>query len=481
MRFQGLKVFLFFTFINVLVHVYFINLPPCGSHVWRQCNTLGMSRNFATESMDILHPRIDRRNNSNGITGAHFPAYEWTLALISKAFGFSDLLARIYSLLIFSFGMFAFYMFLKQVEFDEKYSIIGPLILLSIPQNYYDSMNAMPDIMALTFALLSLYFLTKHYKSGKTRLFIIGIVLSALSGLIKFQFLIIPFSSIVYLKYNRNNISKTILGTAAVSLLVITWYLYAVELTNTNNLKEFGLWIKPISLKDVLKTVQGNLISDLPELLLGWPILLLMLFLLRKLRPINKIGVQVLIGFIGFALFYFMAIERMQHHSYYFMALLPFLVMMVLNLFSKSKLRFNLLVLFCGLNFIWAFARIIPSRWADGGKGIPEEFKNPEQRKALTNAMKSSKISLVGPDVSGCIFFYFINAKGYSFDNFDEIFENREQGTQFNEMRLNGMDRILIERTVSIDTKMDLIQDKRLIVRVGDFEVWSLPPIKTIE
>ena len=481
MRFKGLKVFLFFALVNGLLHAYFINLPPCGSHVWRQCNTLAMSRNFATESMDIMHPRIDRRNNSNGITGAHFPAYEWTLALISKAFGFTDLLARVFSLLVFTLGMFAFYLFLKQVEFDDRYAVIGSLMLLSIPQNYYDSMNAMPDIMALTASLFSLYFLTHYFKNGSIIHFVIGVLLAVVCGLIKFQFLILPLSSIVYLRYNKKEIIFLTIGALIVSLTVVFWYLYAIELSNSNNLKEFGLWIKPISLSDKLKTVQGNLVSDLPELLMGWPLFVLFLALLRFIRPFTKLGFQILIGIVGFVVFYIVAIERMQHHSYYFMALLPFLVLMVLNLFLKSNINFRFLLLFCCLNFIWSFARIIPSRWANGGKGIPEEFKNTEQRNKLTKAMKSAKISLVGPDVSGCIFFYFINAKGYSFDNFDELFEKREHVSKFDEMRLNGLDRLLIDRTISNSENFKSIQGKRLIDRVGNFEIWTVSNLKAVE
>ena len=163
------------------------------------------------------------------------------------------------------------------------------------------------------------------------------------------------------------------------------------------------------------------------------------------------------------------------------MALLPFLVLMVLNLFLKSNINFRFLLLFCCLNFIWSFARIIPSRWANGGKGIPEEFKNTEQRNKLTKAMKSAKISLVGPDVSGCIFFYFINAKGYSFDNFDELIEKREYISQFDEMRLNGVDRLLIDRTISNSENFKSIQGKRLIDRVGNFEIWTVSNLKAVE
>ena len=95
--------------------------------------------------------------------------------------------------------------------------------------------------------------------------------------------------------------------------------------------------------------------------------------------------------------------------------------------------------------------------------------------------MKSAKISLVGPDVSGCIFFYFINAKGYSFNNFDELFEKREHVSKFDEMRLNGLDRLLIDRTISNSENFKSIQGKRLIDRVGNFEIWTVSNLKAVE
>ena len=95
--------------------------------------------------------------------------------------------------------------------------------------------------------------------------------------------------------------------------------------------------------------------------------------------------------------------------------------------------------------------------------------------------MKSAKISLVGPDVSGCIFFYFINANGYSFDNFDELIEKKENINQFDEMRLNGVDRILINRAVSNSENFKSIQGKRLIDRVGNFEIWTVSKLKAVE
>jgi hypothetical protein len=88
--------------------------------------------------------------------------------------------------------------------------------------------------------------------------------------------------------------------------------------------------------------------------------------------------------------------------------------------------------------------------------------------------MKASKISLVGPDVSGCVFFYITDTKGYSFNKFDEIFEERKQGSEFDQMLSSGLDKILIYKSDSTDRGMDLIMNKKLIDRVGNFEIWCI-------
>ena len=38
--------------------------------------------------------------------------------------------------------------------------------------------------------------------------------------------------------------------------------------------------------------------------------------------------------------------------------------------------------------------RIIPSRWMEGGKGIPEEFKNTEKRNSIIKSILTIKISI---------------------------------------------------------------------------------------
>ena len=48
-------------------------------------------------------------------------------------------------------------------------------------------------------------------------------------------------------------------------------------------------------------------------------------------------------------------------------------------------------------------------------------------------------------------------------------------------MRLNGVDRILINRAVSNSENFKSIQGKRLIDRVGNFEIWTVSKLKAVE
>ncbi len=477
MRLNTLKVFLLFFFFNLLVHLPFMNLPPSGSHVWRQCNTLAMSRNFAQESMNILESRIDRRNETNGITGSHFPLYEWTLAAIAGNSPDFEIIARYYSLFISSLIMLGFYLVLSAKGISGNYAITSSLLLLSVPQIYYDSINAMPDILALCFSVFALYTLLIFYQKEQLFYVFAALILCILAGMIKFQFLIIPASSIAFIKLNRKQIILTIGLVILTVLPVLLWYRYALDQIALNNLKEYGLWIKPVNSSVVLQTIGTNLISDLPELLTGWPLFAgLIIIGLRNLKKLryNKSTIMYLIWFFGFTIFYAIAIERMQHHSYYFMALIPLPVVLLLKGLINEKNGLKILVLICFLNYLWAFARVIPSRWSGDKRGIPSEFADKTSRLSIAASIPSGAKTIIGPDISGCVYFYFTGSKGYSFANPGELLELKGEKTLIEIARENGCRYLLVYSNEEMQSVLSQIGNKRLIKREGQIEIWYL-------
>lgn len=471
-----LKVLLVFFTFNCLVHLPFLHLPPSGSHVWRQCNTLGMTRNFAEESMNILEPRIDRRNETNGITGSHFPLFEWQLAGIYKISGEHYIVARLYSALIFSLAMLGMYALLLQLGIGIPLAIAGGFGLLSIPQLYYDSINAMPDIYALALAILAAVSIVLDSKDRQLKYSLSAVILATLGGLIKFQFLIIPFAFFSFYQRDRSHFIRMSIMAVAIVAPVVVWYRHAIALTQLNNLKEFGLWIKPISGAQKWLTIQSNLVSDLPELLLGYPLLLglVITIIYRKFTfKRTPLFYSLLLWALGFTVFYIVAIERMQHHSYYFMALLPmFIIVLAKGLSGHAKANVSM-YLIVALNMVWAGLRIIPSRWVESKRQIPHEFTEASTLEKIRACIPKGSKCLVGPDKSGCIYFYFTDTEGYSFEDPQELLSVKAEGPLMDIIYQSGVRYVICDHTEAMEAVMKHLPEWREYRAIGAFKIWT--------
>ena len=461
--------------LNTLFHLPFLSLPPCGDHVWRQCNTMAMSRNMYEHDGSLLAPTIDRRNATNGITGAHFPLYEWSLAQWSKLTSFNELNARCFSMLLFSCSMVFMYAILLFLGIPWMQALFGGILLMSMPQLYYDGINAMPDILALMFALCSWRCQLEMTKSPKFIWVFTAFLTALFCGLIKPQFLIIPFSN-AWLIVQKRSIKTVLYPALFLFMGIAIWYWYAHTLTAENNLKEYGLWIKPIGIETIVKTLFKNITSDLPELLLGWPlcIVLVTTLIAVKHKPyyLKQTSKWQLLAFL---LFYALAIERMHDHSYYFIAILPLVVLVVVTLLQNSSRPLLFIMLLSVTNLIWAGLRIIPSRWQSPHLDIPEAFNNRADRDTLTQLLKGSHHCLVGPDVSGCVWFYFTHSKGFSFEHAEELFEHNGNGTWQRDMSKFGIDYLLIDTSQHTQQNLlDHLPNKHLLKTVSGLSVWKI-------
>ena len=96
----------------IFVGAVLVRLPgafhPIDKASWRECDLGSVSRNFATEGMDVFYPRIDWRGDGPGFAEMELPLYSFLTALTYKAFGMNDALGRFWSLL-FSLGTLFFF------------------------------------------------------------------------------------------------------------------------------------------------------------------------------------------------------------------------------------------------------------------------------------------------------------------------------------------------------------------------------------
>lgn len=481
-----LKTFLYLFLINLVLHLPFVHLPPAGNHMWRQCNTIAVAKNFAYENSNIFKPRIDRRNETNGVTGMPFPIYEWTLGIGIKIFGFSDVLVRLYALLISTIALFSIYLITFYVIKIKFWAWISSLIMLSLPEFYFHSINALPDTLAMSFALISLYCWIKlkdkinaNEKNNNHWYFIVlfGMFTAILAGLIKIQFLVIPFSSIVFFVKSKKNLYLILLCFFIAFLVNLLWYYYAINLTKSNNLKEFGLWVKPITFSEGFNTFIQNIMSDTPELLMGWPLFIVLILLsissFKKITFNTSVKHGLLWGFF-FLLFYLLGIERMKNHAYYFMALLPLISLFSVYLLYLNNIKKEYIYILLFLNLSWSMIRIIPNNWLSIDKQLPVEFIEKKYIQEFKNSIKPSDRVFIGPDKSGCIYFYFTNTKGFSFANEKELFELDNDTIKLNKVFFKQANKLIIK---DVKYEKKLLEDFPYVKyekNIGSFKVYNL-------
>lgn len=296
----GPRIVLFALIISALSHLPFINLGPRSVHVWRQCNTLAVARNFYQEDMDIMNPRVDRRLDTDGVTGMQFPSYEYIVALGYKAFGLHNWVHRLVSLLITFWGAIGMYLLAKLLLKHDVAAGFAALAYTFSPDLYYFGFSALPDILALACSVWGLFYFVRILEDQKIRNsdlpkfrnseflnFVASGFLITLAGLTKLQFLAIGFFIAPYILLNIDVAKKKVLplivfGITACAIPLL-WYRRSIELIKTSGLEDFGITFRPESdWKKGLNTIIQNITSDLPDLLLNYASFFYFLFFISS-------------------------------------------------------------------------------------------------------------------------------------------------------------------------------------------------------
>lgn len=279
--------------LNLLLHAPFFRLPPTAVHVWRQCNTMAVARNFYEEGMNILTPRVDRRNDTNGITGTQFPSYEWLVAGSYHVFGFHEMLPRLLNWLISLAGISAFYYLGRQVSGSAWVGAVGAWSLSWSPEVFFHSINALPDILALMASVVGLFWFGRWRETRQPLWLLLSLLAVALAGLTKLQYLAVgfPIAGFVIRDIGQRRYSGGQLVQLASYAVVavggpLAWYAYARDLIRTSGLADYGLKARPAaSVAAGLLTIRQNMLTDMPSVLLGFGTLGLLLVGLWRLAP----------------------------------------------------------------------------------------------------------------------------------------------------------------------------------------------------
>lgn len=210
--------------VALVLRLYKINTPLTDHHSWRQADTAAVARNFVHGRFDLLHPKYDDlsniqsgKYNPQGYRFVEFPLYNAIFAFFYKYLLLFPLemygrLVTIFFSLILIFILY--YLVLK--EEGRLAAFFSSLIFSIMPFFVFYSRVILPEMIAISLAFLSIFYLYLHSKNRKMIVslfniyYLISIIFLALSLLVKPTtiFYLLPLIYIFYQKFGLNLFKK---------------------------------------------------------------------------------------------------------------------------------------------------------------------------------------------------------------------------------------------------------------------------------
>ena len=428
------RIFLLCTIAStVLLHVFFIDMPPKSMHLWRQSHTLAVTRNFFEEEMNPMHPRVDNRFDTDGITGSQFPSFEIVLANIYQFTGEQYWVQRSYCLFLHILGIWGIFLLSYKLSSNLLMSNLVAWIYAWSPMLFYYAITALPDDLALPASIFGLYFFIAWFEKwvlNEARAsieMVLCLFFVTIAGLTKIQYLALGFFVATYVFMQRHHLKPFhwlafgLFGSIATSIS-ISWYIYARWLIQKSGLTDFGLGFNPVTdFSDGISILVSNLTSSLPELILNYASFIGLIaggyFLYKRNIGNSALRISFFVWAGVFVVYHLIELGQMRHHDYYMMPYLPILAIAsaygsfhLLN----TKYRVVALVLIV-IQPVLAFARIVPSRFNSEATGANKVFYDAPALEKLRHCVPNNASCIVGPDNSRAIYFYFLHKKGFGF------------------------------------------------------------------
>ena len=433
--------------ISFLMHFEHFPKELMSIHVWRQTQTQSTINNFYEEDMNILNPRRNDRGDGDGIFRMEFPLMQWLVAATYHLFGKHLIVTRIIMFIIGLFSVFGIYKLLLYLFRIETLAIIGAWTFNFSPAFYYYTINPLPDNLALCCSIWGLAFFFKYVSDQRLLSIILSGIFLSLGTLCKLPFIvyyIVPIVYFVYFIIKKGFEKKLFIRTIAMfswSIAPIAWYLTVIPQWHGNVIVK-GMLKNEDSFGKIFDSLWFNFSSTLPELLLNYGSTLLFVagfYFLFKRKAYKNVRFLMLLGLSIMVLVYFFfeinAIAKV--HDYYLFPFYPLLFSLVAygayHLLQLKKLFFRYLT--------WVLLIILPFacylrmevRWNPDSPGLNKDllvYKND-----IRDAVPDDALVVAGNDKSHYIFFYYIDKKGWGFqdDNLsaNELADNIRKGAQY--------------------------------------------------
>ena len=354
-----LFVFLLLAVFAALDYQTILFLPPQGFHFIRQTDCLSFVSNYYKNGYNFFEPHVYNLQSTNGKAACEFPILYFITAILYRLFGEHEFFLRLITVIIVSIGFFYLFRLLYEFLKDLTTAVTFCFLFLSSTVLLYNANNFLPDASALGLTLTGWYFFFTFFKNRKSkRSLFLSFLLFLLASLLKVTFFINPvtalLSVIVIVVSNRVDLKsacKQLVFPLMFFLMclmpVVLWNLFVVHYNKFNHDYYFLVGPCPVwSLDSNEKSIVWNYILNYwyPSYYYQSAAHVLLLIIFAGLffikSQIRVILIPTFILAIGSICYFLLFFAQFRDHDYYFIALIPAIILLTVNSFVALKNKF---------------------------------------------------------------------------------------------------------------------------------------------
>lgn len=173
------------------------NDNPQSIHAWRQSDSYAIALSYYYENNKFFEPHL-LYTGTDGDRQAisEFPILYYLTAKIWKLTGVNPAVLKLINFLILFTGLYYLSLLVLEILEDRFWSIILILLLFSSPLIGYYGYNFIPNIPALGFAMIALYYFYQYWKTTSHKALIAATALYLIAALLKVTSLLSYFAII---------------------------------------------------------------------------------------------------------------------------------------------------------------------------------------------------------------------------------------------------------------------------------------------
>jgi len=161
------------------------NYPPRSEHQWRQSDCSAYVKTYYRNNTGLFSPGTYYLGGKEGKVVSEFPLLYYLTAKIEKLVGEHYWVMRGICFICFVSGLFALLSCIKIWIPNAAYSILPVVLLATSPYYYFYAINFLPNVPAISFSFIGLYFFLLYRKNNRVAYLAIGTAFFLLAVLLK--------------------------------------------------------------------------------------------------------------------------------------------------------------------------------------------------------------------------------------------------------------------------------------------------------